>query len=827
MSRNQNWIMELPSLSGCQRFSILLFLICAMSAQFVIGQNSFTITDEDDNALIGVEVYSEDYSVTAVSDKNGIVDLPDHDPSTELIINYLGYNEQETTLQSILNNGGTIQLKPSDIQLDEIILIGRNELSKEALPYQIESISQKNLKLTNPQTSADALSQHGNVYVQKSQSGGGSPVIRGFEANKLLLVVDGVRMNNAIYRNGHLQNAITVDAAMLESIEVIFGPNSLTYGSDALGGVVHFKSRLPKLQFQDTDELETDVRYSLRHSTANQEKTAHLDFNFGGKKFASLTSLSYSDFSDLRTGSKRTAEFPDFGKRQEFIETINGEDIVRQNDDPNLQIGTAYRQYDALQKFLYQPNDKMQLVANFQFSTSSDIPRYDQLIDREDGLLRFAEWDYGPQQRLLASLKFKYLAPTKVFDKAIFITSFQNIHEDRISRRVGQTNRSSQLEEVFTQGITADFTKELANQIDLYYGANLQHDNVQSTAFDEDILTNAIDRNVLTRYPSAGSDMTIYGVYTQLHYATKNDLGHLNIGVRASGTSLSFRYLDSDPIDWPENFIEGITSTNSSFIWSAGWSQRYTQGWKWRALISTAFRSPNIDDIAKIRIKGDEITFPNSELQPERSLNAEYSVGYNTPDGKHEFGVTTFLTELRDAIIRLPFQDLDGNSTFVSQGNTFFIDANVNAEKARISGVSVNLRSTLMDQLELNGGINYTKGIVINELDGNSPLAHIPPLYGNIGLTYQPTNFSISGIWRFNASKDLEDFGGSADNPEFATPIGALGWSTYNVYASYTLNSFVDITLGLENIADTHYRPFASGVSAAGRNAIISINGKF
>jgi hemoglobin/transferrin/lactoferrin receptor protein len=262
--------MELPSLSGCQRFNFLFLLFNAIFIANGLAQQNFIITDEDDNALIGVEVYSKDYSITGISNKSGVVTLPAHDPTIELMVNYLGYQEQQITLRSIINNGGKLQLIPSDIQLEEIILIGRNELSREALPYHIESISQEKLQSTNPQTSADALSHHGNVYVQKSQSGGGSPVIRGFEANKLLLVVDGVRMNNAIYRNGHLQNAITVDPAMLESLEVIFGPNSLTYGSDALGGVVHFKSKLPKLQFKDTDELETELRYSLRHSTANQ-----------------------------------------------------------------------------------------------------------------------------------------------------------------------------------------------------------------------------------------------------------------------------------------------------------------------------------------------------------------------------------------------------------------------------------------------------------------------------------------------------------------------------------------------------------------------------
>ena len=89
------------------------------------------------------------------------------------------------------------------------------------------------------------------LSIQKSQLGGGSPIIRGFEANRVLLVVDGVRMNNAIYRSGHLQNALTVDANALEIVEVVFGPSSTIYGSDALGGVVHFYTKKPEFSKND------------------------------------------------------------------------------------------------------------------------------------------------------------------------------------------------------------------------------------------------------------------------------------------------------------------------------------------------------------------------------------------------------------------------------------------------------------------------------------------------------------------------------------------------------------------------------------------------
>jgi len=782
---------------------------------------------DDNQPLVGVEAYSQDFTISSTSDLDGYLTINDTDVEKIFTISYLGFQDIKTFIRRLKEDGSVIKLKPSQVLIEEILLVGRNEMAKDALPYHIETINQDKIASTNPQSAADALAHHGNLYVQKSQMGGGSPVIRGFEANKVLLVLDGIRMNNAIYRNGHLQNAITVDQAMLEKVEVIFGPNSLTYGSDALGGVVHFKSRLPKLKFTEEEGLHTFGNYNLRYSTANQEKTAHIDFNIGTKKIASLTSLSFSDFSDLRTGNRRSNLYPDFGKRLEYIETVNGEDRLLENDNPNLQIGTAYSQFDVLQKVLYQPDDHFQLVANFQYSTSSDIPRYDQLIDRQDGNLRFAEWNYGPQQRFLGSMKFKFLMPTPFYDKAIFITALQKIQEDRISRRVDRLSRSSQLEDVTVQSFTADFTKKITDRHEIFYGGNFQQDFVRSKAFDEDIITGEVNTNAITRYPSGGSEMMSYGVYSQYHWSTSNDLGHLNIGLRASGTKLNINYLQSDPVQWPQNFIDGLSSSNNSVIWSVGWSQRYQQGWNWRSLISTAFRSPNIDDMAKVRVKGNEVTFPNADLSPEKSFNLEYTIGKMFGEQKGQVTLTGFYTHLQDAIVRELFTDSNGASLFITGQDSFNIFANVNAEQARVGGFSFTFDYTILKGLDLNTSLNWTKGRVIDDISGNRPLSHIPPVYGKVALVYSTNKYAVQSAIRFNRQKSLSDYGGSADNPEYATLEGTLGWATVNLYGNYTLTERLTLSLGIENLLDKHYRPFASGVSAAGVNGIFSIKGRF
>ena len=158
--------------------------------------------------------------------------------------------------------------------------------------------------------------------------GGGSPMIRGFAANRVLIVVDGIRMNNAIYRSGNLQNIISVDPNSLERAEVIFGPGSVIYGSDALGGVMSFNTLSPKLSTNQSSE--SFGKAYARYSSANFEKTIHGSYNFGGNKWAAVFASTYTDFDDLRMGSSGPSEYlrPEYGL---WMKNIQDSDQIIQN----------------------------------------------------------------------------------------------------------------------------------------------------------------------------------------------------------------------------------------------------------------------------------------------------------------------------------------------------------------------------------------------------------------------------------------------------------------------------------------------------------------
>ena len=245
-----------------------------------------------------------------------------------------------------------------------VYVFGQSDTTKKALPdvvvfankfpalsknivQKVDFITDKNA-INQQANTGDILTQSGQVFVQKSQSGGGSPVIRGFEASRVLLMVDGVRLNNAIFRGGHLQNIITIDNMILDRVEVIYGPSSTLYGSDALGGVVNMFTKKPILT--TTTNWKTNANLIQRYASGQNENRTHLDVNIANNKWAYLTSFTYGSFGDMRQGANRSSTYPDFGKRSFYVVREAGADVVKVNEEVNVQKLSGYQQTDLLQK---------------------------------------------------------------------------------------------------------------------------------------------------------------------------------------------------------------------------------------------------------------------------------------------------------------------------------------------------------------------------------------------------------------------------------------------------------------------------------------------
>jgi hemoglobin/transferrin/lactoferrin receptor protein len=210
------------------------------------------------------------------------------------------------------------QSDTSSKQLQDVVIYANKfpTLSKNIV-QRVVALTDKVL-IQQQANTADILTASGQVFVQKSQAGGGSPVVRGFEASRVLLMVDGIRMNSAIFRAGHLQNIITVDNMILDRVEINYGPSSTMYGSDALGGVVNLFTKQPQLYKSNLVSKNTPWKINgnlvYRYGNGQNEQRQHIDVNIANDKWAYLTSFTNTSFGDMRQGNKRLAAYPDFGK---------------------------------------------------------------------------------------------------------------------------------------------------------------------------------------------------------------------------------------------------------------------------------------------------------------------------------------------------------------------------------------------------------------------------------------------------------------------------------------------------------------------------------
>ena len=723
------------------------------------------------------------------------------------------------------------------VQLEEVVISASKFAEKKKnIAQKIDIITTRQIANMNAQNTGDLLMNTGNVFVQKSQQGGSSPVIRGFEASRVLLVIDGIRMNNAIYRSGHLQNVITVDQNVLERVEIMYGPSSTIYGSDALGGVVLFRTKSPKLAVKG-NMLTTGSGF-VRYSSANDEKTIHGDISIGGKRVAWLQSYNFSDFGNMKMGNHYPEKYPDFGRRSEYIANINGIDSVLKNADDRIQNLSAYKQWDITQKILFKQSDKINHLINFQFSNSSNVPRYDRLQDTRNGSLRYAEWYYGPQERILAAYELS-IGKTGFFDELKTNFNFQDIEESRQTREFRRYDRlDSRIEHIKVWGITIDGRKVMKNN-ELTIGVDGQLNDLKSKASRKNILTSSMSK-LDTRYPDGRNNMNYFGLYAQHLLKMSEGKIVLNDGIRFQFVDLHSTISDNSFFNLP---YTDIKQNNFAITGNLGLIFLPEKSTRIALSISSGFRAPNIDDLSKIfesNTAAKQVVIPNPNIKPEYTWNVDLSVMHVFAE-KVKIEITGFHTWFRNALVKTPFQ-LNGQDSIDYNGVKSAVYANQNKNTAYVFGANAAISVDITSQLSFQSTINFSRGrfqtkageisnIYNKKSDGtyeliksqvsSKPLDHIPPVFGKAGIRYYRDQYEFEFFSIYNGWKYLDQYNADGeDNAQYATDDGMPAWYTLNFKSRFRVTNSITAQFAIENILDRNYRHFGSGFSAAGRNFI-------
>jgi hemoglobin/transferrin/lactoferrin receptor protein len=797
------------------RFFLFIFSFFILSG---FAQKIVVVDELDNTPIPGVAIFNDLKIKTAITDIEGYVNIDKFSKLDKIYFQHLSYHKF-SALKSVIHD--TVFLSPKATSLNEIVIsASKFEQNKKEVPQKIISINSKGIQFSNPQTSADLLSNSGRVFVQKSQFGGGSPMIRGFSTNRLLITIDGARLNNAIFRGGNVQNVLSINPLNIENTEIILGSGSVIYGSDAIGGVINFYTTTPKLS--ESSMLNLNARSIVRYASANNEKTAHFDFNLGFQKWGFHSSLSVSDFGNLKMG----VHGPDDYLSLHYSEYVNGQDIMVSNTTPRVQKFTNFRQMHLAQKVLYKANDDLKFDLGIHYSTTSDYPRYDRISTYDgDGVLHYAEWNYGPQDWFLANLQMiKLSSGSSLYDKIKISTAYQSFKESRINRKFNSDIRKIREENVDALSLNFDFYKSLSSNSNISYGTEYVFNRVGSTGYNRNIDTTTSEA-IASRYPDDSKWQTL-AAYLSHKYKPNSNLT-IQSGIR-------YNYVTIDADLTPNNTFYNLPFEMANLDTSAltgtlgfSWNPNTTFIWKLNA--TTAFRAPNIDDIGKIfDSQPGLVVVPNSNLKPEYAYGGELGVTVNLKESVI-FDCSAYYTYLDNALVRKSFE-VDGVSQIEYDGDLSEIQAIQNASKSWIYGFEAGLKVRFSKALKFTTQYSYVHGVQEETLGVELPVRHVAPVFGNAHIIWKNKKFQMDGFINYNGA-----LRGSDISAEFADSLFALdaqgkpyapSWYSLNLRTQFNFNKSISVVGAIENITNQRYRTFSSGISAPGTNLICAITYK-
>ncbi|NPA43833.1 MAG: TonB-dependent receptor [Chlorobi bacterium] len=807
-------------------------VLLGMLAWLGIRAQDVKVVDYETKVPVGgVTVYNETRQIVLHTNNKGIVNLRIFKPEDTLYFSHPDYETVRYTKKDIIANRYRVELYRPFTMLHTVVLsVSRSEKEKKDISRQIAVVDRAEIYKQLASYTPGVLERLPGITVQRTQGGGGSPIIRGLEANRVLLVLDGVRMNNAIYRTGHLHNSITIEPTILERLEVIYGPSAI-YGSDALGGVIHFITQTPVVN----NPKEMSGTVLGRFATATREASFHFSLNVSKPRWASLTSISYSDFGDIRMGTLRLHGFEDWGIVKEYSDNtatyFNPEPVV--NADLTVQPNTAYKQYGVMNKTVFELSPRTLLIFDTQFHSTSDIPRFDKLTEYKDGKLKYAEWRYGPMELFFFSPRAEVKTERQWLDKAKFIVSYQRVRESRIWRKFTDSIRRYRKEKVHILTLNTDFTASPGRHDHLDYGAEFVYNRVLSDAYGRllvveghRITAETGEYYVPTRYPNAGSYYMTFAAYANWEHRF-NRRHQVALGMRATQTYLKAKWKDLQLVDLP---FQSVLINN--FAFTPTFHYIYSpEHWKISLTLGSGFRSPNVDDVGKIREKKGKLLVPNVNLRPEYLYMGELGIRNSIWNGVVEWQAYVYYNLITDYIQRKPYV-LNGFSQIMYDGEMVDIYANVNGGKARIYGTDVALIVKPHPHIRWQTSYHWLKG----RKENGEPMPSIPPAKWLSKLSYKNDFFEILGIFEYHAFKPLDEYDTesgidnldqSPQDPITGEYLGFPAWHTFDLAFNYYLTHNLTLSVGVDNIFDIHYKRFASAVSEPGRNLKIQISGRF
>jgi len=613
----------------------------------------------------------------------------------------------------------------------------------------------------------DALSSNIGIYLQQTTPGQGAAIIRGLKGSAILHLVDGMPLNNAIFRSAPTPYLALVPTTAVERVEVIRGTPASLYGSQAVGGVIQVVSRVPKFESEDI-QFRRDLM--LAFDTAELQQSIKGVLDVGNRRLAASLSGEYLSTGDRQVGGgSRISPSGYTSKAARFV--LNA-----------------------------TPSDSRSWLFDLQFVEQPKTPRIDELVPGFGQTQpSSSEFFFAPNQRLFAHAQHIMSDALLGLDWHID-AAWQRVDDDRITRNFEATTRrhESNRSDLYALSINAIGESPSTSWI---VGADLQTDEVLSARHEEDIATGLFTL-VQSRFPS-GSRIDQAALFGNMDW-TVSDRHHINGGLRVTTVEI-------DVPATPANAAATIDTDRLSG--DLGWSFSFTDTWQVVANAGIGFRAPNISDLGTLGDRpGNRFNIPNTDLKEERVQQLDIGVRKHAENMRFEL----MIYELRfdDRITSVLTGDITPSGRDIVQS--------VNAGETSIHGAEAGIDIEFSETVRAHAVLNYTWGREIIETAAAQPADRIPPLSGKFSLQVDlnprwtlQSWITVAGDQDRLSDRDIRDVR--------IDPDGTAGWAILGTRATWTPNESWTVDLVADNLLDEGYRVHGSGIDAPGRNFAITI----
>ena len=587
------------------------------------------------------------------------------------------------------------------LKLNEVVVTAQRRPQQNLLvPYSVNTLGRKEMDDYQFRTTPEAMMAMNGLFVQKTNHGGGSAFVRGVTGNQTLILVDGIRLNNATFRYGPNQYLNTVDAYTISKIEVAKGTGSVQYGTDAIGGVINLISNSPQFSL---DKSSFKAKAVAKYMTGDMERTLRGEFGYSNKKFALLAGISKRSFGDI----------------------IGGDTTGKQSPS-----GYDEWAFDVKAKFLLQQN--MQLTLASQFLQQQHVPVYHKVR-----LENFSLNEMDPQQRLLSYARLNMHSKSLLIKETAITFSFQQGIEGRNSLKNGTTALRKEKDKIRTIGVTADVLSVIGKRWSANSGIEIYSDQVNSSREDINTQTN-IAASKRGLYP----DDSKYGNYSLY------SLHHLHFGKWMVDAGLRF---NTFKINIADSSLGSVKITPSALVSNAALMYSINKLQTVYVSYSSGYRAPNIDDMGTLGIVDFRYEVPAADLKPEKSQHTE--LGYKFQSKKISATFAAYYMHLSNIITRVKEegQIINGYPVYKKE----------NTEAAFIKGFETEFNAEVIQHVYFSGGVSYTYGYSLSKRE---PLRRIPPFNGRLTGTYRKKQWFATTEFQFASKQTRLAQGDKDDN---------------------------------------------------------------